>query len=102
MNVFVTGGTGYMGRRLIPLLLQRGHKVTALVRPASEGNLPNETSKIVADPLAMNSYADAVRGCDTFVHLIGVPHPSPSKAAQFRAIDLPSAKVAIAAAQAAG
>ncbi|MGZ5002324.1 MAG: NAD-dependent epimerase/dehydratase family protein, partial [Chthoniobacterales bacterium] len=79
MNVFVTGGTGYMGRRLIPLLVQRGHKVTALVRPGSEGRLParnashsdaggpNETRRVVADPLAMNSYTESIRGCDTFV-----------------------------------
>jgi uncharacterized protein YbjT (DUF2867 family) len=110
MNVFVTGGTGYMGRRLIPLLAQRGHKVTALVRPGSGSKLParnashsdaggpNETLPVVADPLEMNSYTEEVRGCDTFVHLIGVPHPSPAKAAQFRAIDLPSVKVAVKAA----
>ncbi|MGZ5022103.1 MAG: SDR family oxidoreductase, partial [Chthoniobacterales bacterium] len=114
MNVFVTGGTGYMGRRLIPLLVQRGHKVTALVRPGSEGRLParnashsdaggpNETRRVVADPLAMNSYTESIRGCDTFVHLIGVPHPSPAKARQFREIDLVSAKVAVPSATAAG
>ncbi len=89
-----------MGRRLIPLLLQRGHKVTAVARAGSEQKLPNETSIIVANPLEMNSYVAAVRGCDTFVHLIGVPHPSPAKAAEFQTIDLVSAKVAIAAAQA--
>ena len=54
---------------------------------------------VVADPLEDGSYTEAVRGCDTFVHLIGVPHPSPAKAAQFRAIDLPSAKVALKAAR---
>ncbi|MGZ5553057.1 MAG: SDR family oxidoreductase [Chthoniobacterales bacterium] len=114
MNVFVTGGTGYMGRRLIPLLVQRGHKVTALVRPGSEGRLParnashsdaggpNETRRVVADPLAMNSYTESIRSCDTFVHLIGVPHPSPAKARQFREIDLVSAKVAVPSATAAG
>ena len=55
----------------------------------------------MADPLQEGSYTEAIKGCDTFVHLIGVPHPSPAKAAQFRAIDLPSARVALAAARAA-
>jgi len=30
MNVFVTGGTGYIGRALITALVARGHAVTAL------------------------------------------------------------------------
>ena len=41
-------------------------------------------------------------GADTFVHLVGVAHPSPSKADQFRAVDLVSIRAAVAAAQFAG
>jgi nucleoside-diphosphate-sugar epimerase len=100
-SIFVTGGTGYIGSRLIPLLTGRGHEVRAVVRPGSKKQLPGATS-IVADPLEEGSYTEAIKGCDTFVHLIGVPHPSPAKAAQFRAIDLPSAKVALNAARDAG
>jgi uncharacterized protein YbjT (DUF2867 family) len=33
MKIFVTGGTGYIGSRLIPLLASRGHQAKALVRP---------------------------------------------------------------------
>ncbi|MFZ1218774.1 MAG: NAD(P)H-binding protein [Chthoniobacterales bacterium] len=100
-SIFVTGGTGYIGSRLIPLLTGRGHEVKAVVRPGSKKKLPG-VAMVVADPLEDGSYTEAVRGCDTFVHLIGVPHPSPAKAAQFRAIDLPSAKVALKAAGDAG
>lgn len=98
-NIFVTGGTGYIGSRLIPLLLERGHRVTALVRPQSREKLPPVANCIVGDALKLDSYTDRVRGADTFVHLIGVPHPSPSKAKQFREIDLVSIRVAIAAAR---
>lgn len=35
MRVLVTGATGYIGGRLIPLLLERGHRVRVLVRDAS-------------------------------------------------------------------
>jgi uncharacterized protein YbjT (DUF2867 family) len=36
------------------------------------------------------------------VHLVGVAHPSPAKAAQFRSVDLAGARVAVAVAKAAG
>ncbi|MEY2578243.1 MAG: hypothetical protein QOI49_1067 [Verrucomicrobiota bacterium] len=101
-SVCVTGGTGYIGCRLIPLLTKRGHTVKAVVRAGSEKKLPADVPAVIADPLAENSYTESVRDCDTFIHLIGVPHPSPAKAAQFRAIDLPSVKVAVKVAVDAG
>jgi nucleoside-diphosphate-sugar epimerase len=101
-SIFITGGTGYIGSRLISLLADRGHQLTAVVRPGSEKKIPAKISTVTADPLEDGSYTESVRGCDTFVHLIGVPHPSPVKAAQFRAIDLPSIKVAVNSAREAG
>jgi nucleoside-diphosphate-sugar epimerase len=101
-SVCVTGGSGYIGSRLIPLLVDRGHQVTAIVRAGSERKIPGRTSIVTADPLKEDSYTSSIRACDTFVHLIGVPHPSPAKAAQFRTIDLPSVQVAVNAAREAG
>ncbi len=74
----------------------------AVVRAGSEKKLAAEVAAVTADPLKEHSYTESLRGCDTFIHLIGVPHPSPAKAAQFRAIDLPSVKVAVQAAVDAG
>ena len=102
MNVFVTGGTGYIGSHLIPDLIARGHKVKALVRKGSEAELSDFAECVVGDALRMDSYQEHVRGADTFVHLIGVPHPSPAKAKQFREIDLVSIEIAIKAARAVG
>jgi uncharacterized protein YbjT (DUF2867 family) len=102
VNIFVTGGTGYIGSRLIPLLSKRGHDVKALVRKGSENKLPDGALGVMGDALQMNSYTSDVPGSDTFVHLIGVPHPSPAKAKQFREIDLVSIQVAIKAARDAG
>ena len=101
-SIFMTGSTGYIGSRLIPLLRKRGHNIKALVRKGSEAKLPSGAIGVVGDALQMDSYAQDVRGSDTFVHLIGVPHPSPAKAKQFHDVDLVSIKVAIKAARDAG
>lgn len=101
MNVFITGGTGYIGSRLIPVLIQRGHAVKALVRAGSEKKLPVHIQGVLGDALRLESYAEAVSPADAFIHLVGVAHPSPAKAKQFRDIDLVSIKVAVRAAAAA-
>jgi uncharacterized protein YbjT (DUF2867 family) len=101
-NVFVTGGTGYLGRFLIPELVQRGHTVTALVRAGSEKRLPAGARAVVGDALNQATFKALIQPADTFVQLVGVPHPSPAKAAQFRSIDLVSARESVAAAAPAG
>lgn len=101
-HVFVTGGTGYLGRPLIERLVARGHTVRALVRAGSERKLPNGATPVVGDALDAASYAHLVAPADTLVHLVGVPHPSPSKAAEFERIDKTSGLAALTAARSAG
>lgn len=101
-SVFITGASGFMGRRLSADLLGRGHHVRGLVRRGSEARLIPGCEAVTGDPLDAATYGDAVRGCDTLVQLVGVSHPSPAKAAQFRSIDLVSARQAVAAASKAG
>lgn len=100
--VFITGGTGYMGQRLISRLLERGHQVRALVRAGSEKKLPQGCSPIVGNALDGASYAAQIAPADTFVQLVGVAHPSPAKAKQFREVDLVSGLAAVHAAGASG
>ncbi|MFY9821441.1 MAG: NAD(P)H-binding protein [Thermoanaerobaculia bacterium] len=101
-RVFVTGGTGYLGQRLIPALLARGHEVRALVRPGSEKRLPPGCAAVQGNALEASSYASQVAPADTLVHLVGVSHPAPWKEEQFKQVDLGSARASAAAAQEAG
>ena len=101
-SAFVTGGTGFIGRNLIAELTRRGHTIRALVRPGSEQKLPPRCRAVVGDALDKTSYASQIAPSDTFVQLVGVTHPNPSKKDEFRAIDLASARVAIEAAREAG
>lgn len=101
-DVFVTGGTGYIGTRVIPALLARGHRVRALARAPSAGRVPAGAETIVGDALDPRSFVAALGPSDTLVHLVGTPHPGPSKAAEFLRVDLASAQAAATAAREAG
>jgi len=97
-KVFVAGATGYMGSRLVAELVARGHEVRALARAGSERKLPKGCIAVLGDALNSATYAEHVAPSDTWVHLVGVAHPSPAKAEQFRKIDLVSVREAVAAA----
>lgn len=99
--VFITGATGYLGRPLAEQLVGRGHPVRALVRAGREPRLPAGVEAVTGDALSGPSYVEKIRAGDVFVHLVGVAHPSPAKAAEFRSVDLVSVEVAAANATAA-
>ncbi|MEK7237689.1 MAG: NAD(P)H-binding protein [Nitrospirota bacterium] len=101
-RVFVTGGTGYLGSRLIPLLLERGHRVTALVRERSTSPVALGAQTVIGNPLDAAAVAEHLRSGDTVVQLVGVPKPAPWKGAQFRAVDRLSGLASIDAAKKAG
>src|SRR6185312_3433490 len=100
--VFVAGATGYMAGSVVPLLLARGHLVRALTRSASTSRVPTGATPVIGDALDSATYGAQVAPADTFLHLIGVPHPSPAKAALFRSVDLPALRASLEAAKSAG
>jgi uncharacterized protein YbjT (DUF2867 family) len=100
--VFVTGGTGFMGRNLIIELVRRGYVVKALVRHGSEHKLPHGCQAVPGDALDKSSFAPQISPAETFVQLVGVTHPNPAKKDEFRAVDLGSARAAIEAARSGG
>jgi len=97
--VFLTGATGYMGRRLAAELTRRGRPVTALARQGSETKAPPGCAVVIGDALHAASYRQRVPNGCVFVHLVGVAHPSPAKAAEFQAVDLVSIRAAVEAAR---
>jgi uncharacterized protein YbjT (DUF2867 family) len=98
-RVFVTGGTGYIGRALVPALIARGHEVRMLVRTGSERKCVAGALCVRGDPLNSASYRKAVAPSDTFLHLVGTPHPAPWKGRRFRDVDLVSIQAAVDAAK---
>jgi len=98
-SLFITGGTGYLGGALVPALLARGHRVTALARRGSERKLPAGCGVVEGNALDAATFAHRVAPADTLVHLVGTSHPAPWKAEQFRRVDLVSVRAAIEAAR---
>jgi len=101
-TVFITGGTGYIGTRLIRSLLNNGHRVIALVRKGSENKVPAGCEIVIGDPLEASSFQQHIPKDAVFIQLLGVSHPSPSKAEQFKQIDLRSVKASADASSVAG
>jgi nucleoside-diphosphate-sugar epimerase len=72
MRVFVAGGTGVIGRRLVPQLVARGHQVTATTTSAGKLGLLEELGAegVVMDGLDAASVGEAVAAAqpDAIVH----------------------------------
>jgi uncharacterized protein YbjT (DUF2867 family) len=96
--VFIAGGTGYVGRPLIDALLRRGFSVHALVRRGSEARLPPGALPVPGNALDASTFVAAIPPVATIVHLVGTPHPNPSKAAEFQRVDVASIRAMTAAA----
>ncbi len=73
MNVFVTGGNGFIGSRVVPRLLARGYHVTCLVRdPARAETLRGpDVTLAVGDITERESMRAPMQGADAVIHLAG-------------------------------
>ncbi len=73
MRIAVTGATGFVGTQLVPVLLEAGHEITALVRSAEKGErvLPEATTITPYETYDVDSVADALEGAEAVINLAG-------------------------------
>jgi len=73
MKIFVTGATGFVGRHLVPHLLDRGHSVTSAVR--SEGSAPAGSDELIIGSIGPDSdWSGLLIGHDVVIHLAARVH----------------------------
>src|SRR5689334_10620950 len=70
-KVLVTGATGVVGRRLVPILLRNGHRVIVLARPSErrQGLERAGATAVDADLFDVPSLRRATEGCEVVVDL---------------------------------
>lgn len=77
MQVFITGATGLIGRRLVLDRLERDDQVVIVSRDAARAarlfaaNANQNVTVIAGNPAVPGSWQDAVNGCDAVIHLAG-------------------------------
>ncbi len=73
MNIFVAGGTGFVGSFLVPYLLRQGHNVQLLIRPniSRRYSIPRGAEVVNGDPLRKGPWWDALTNCEAAINLVG-------------------------------
>ena len=71
MRVAVVGATGVLGRQVVPLLLERGHTVSALARSESQAASfrRTEVRPVLGDIFRQESLEEVTKNSDVVLHL---------------------------------
>jgi len=73
MNIFITGGMGFVGQHICRHLLQAGHQVTACGRSKNQDKLAHPDFTYVSiDTSEKGDWQEQIRQYDTIINLAGV------------------------------
>lgn len=82
MNIFLAGGTGFVGAHLRRALLAKGHIIRLLVHKRGDG-FEQGVEPVEGDVTRPGTFADAVKGCDVTINLVGIIREFPRKGVTF-------------------
>lgn len=104
MRVAIIGGTGFVGGYLVDALLDEGHRVTALVRPGSEGKLQPRgcIRKVPGDLSDGAALQETLSGARAVIYNVGLLREFPRRGITFEQAQYQGVVDTIAAAKEAG
>lgn len=102
MKVFLTGSTGFVGKKILDRLLSDNHRVRCLVRNPSRLKRAEEVEVVTGDVTKPESLKGKISGSDVVIHLVGIIREISSKRVTFDKIHLEGTKNVIEEAQKAG
>ncbi|HLC16642.1 MAG TPA: TIGR01777 family oxidoreductase [Thermodesulfovibrionia bacterium] len=70
MKIFVTGGTGFVGTRLITALIEQGHQVTVLTRQAIHDDT-SDIDLVQGNPMVKGKWQQVAAEHDVIINLAG-------------------------------
>lgn len=73
-NIFVTGGTGRIGRFLLGELKKKGYSITLLCKERSHCKGLTGANFVIGDIMNPASYSEYLKGVDTVIHMAGMTH----------------------------
>jgi len=88
MKVFVTGGSGFVGREIIQQLITENHSVRALVRQAAALEEFNDIETIVGDTTQPETLYEQLSDCVAVIHLVGIIREFPGKGITFKKLHI--------------
>jgi uncharacterized protein (TIGR01777 family) len=72
MKIFMTGGTGFVGRTLTKTLTEKGHQVTVLTRDITKGpSLPKGATHLEGNPTEEGTWQEKVAEHEAVINLAG-------------------------------
>lgn len=101
MRIFISGGTGFVGEHLVGVLRDKGYEVRLLVhRRSSEA--ASGIDQIEGDVTRLESFEQAVSGCDAVINLVGIIREFPSRGITFERLHVQATANMLAATRTAG
>ena len=107
VHLLVTGGNGFIGRRVCERAVADGHEVTSVARsgppaPEHRGSWTDAVEWVAADVFAPHEWRDRLETVDCLVHSVGVIDEDPTAGVTFERVNGDSALVAALEAERAG